>query len=372
MTAHPLNNYQNAIGRWAGLGPYYAMFPTDFAFQVIEKYSKPRDAVLDPFAGRASSVYAAAVTRREAIGVEINPVGWLYGHVKLNPAIKSNVLKRVEEIGQVANADAHEEQNNLPEFFRYCYTPRVLNYLLFARDLLQWKTHKIDATLMALLLVNLHGKRSGSLSNQMRQGKAMSPEYSVAWWKAHQLNPPDVDPVKFLQGRIEWRYAKGIPQNARGKVILGDSIKVIPRLAKKLAQGQLRRCDLLFTSPPYRNVTNYHYDQWLRLWMLGGPALAISSGKQWQGRFTSQVAYRDLLLLVFSESARLLKRNATIYVRTDARSFTRKTTKEVLKEVFPRKTIREVRRPFLRNTQTALFGDDEDKPGEVDLILRSN
>ncbi|MEP7336874.1 MAG: DNA methyltransferase [Acidobacteriota bacterium] len=371
MSTHPLNNHRTATGRWAGLGPYYAMFPTDFAFEVIEKYSNPRDAVLDPFAGRASSVYAAAVTNREAVGIEINPVGWLYGKVKLAPTSKNRVLARVEEIGESADSSTHPEQNNLPEFFQYCYSPKVLNYLLFARDLLNWKDSKIDSTLMALLLVNLHGKREGSLSNQMRQGKAMSPEYSVNWWKEKKLSPPDIDPGRFLRQRIEWRYAKGIPAKPQGKVLFGDSTKLIPRLTKDVAKGEQRKFDLLFTSPPYCDITDYHYDQWLRLWMLGGPALAIRTRKKWQGRFSGKEDYRDLLAEVFQGCARILRRSATIYVRTDARQFTQQTTKEVLKDIFPRKTLSVVRRPFLKKTQTALFGDDDKKPGEIDLILRS-
>ena len=34
--------YGNAIGRWATVGPYYAMFPLDFAFDVVHQYSKTR------------------------------------------------------------------------------------------------------------------------------------------------------------------------------------------------------------------------------------------------------------------------------------------------------------------------------------------
>ena len=73
----------NAIGRWAAVGPYYAMFPLEFAFDVVHKYSKPEQLVLDPFAGRASSVFAAATQERYGLGIEINPVGWVYGQTKL-------------------------------------------------------------------------------------------------------------------------------------------------------------------------------------------------------------------------------------------------------------------------------------------------
>lgn len=372
MSQHSLNNHKTAVGRWAGLGPYYAMFPTDFAFQVIEEFSRPGDAVFDPFAGRASSIYAASMLQREAVGIEINPVGWLYGRVKLKPASKNRVLARVKEVGTIADDLQHLSLNGLHEFFHRCYSRRVLNYLLHARDLLDWKKSAVDATLMALILVNLHGKKEGSLSNQMRQGKAMSPDYSVRWWKAHNSEPPEINPIDFLCKRIEWRYAKGLPAGRTSSVILGDSTKIITRIGAKVEQGKQRPFNLLFTSPPYREITDYHYDQWLRLWMLGGPAWANRTGKQWQGRFSSAVGYRELLKLVFSGCADLLSANAYLYVRTDARPFTFETTRSVLQETFPEKCIKIIKRPYSKSTQTALFGDDSKKPGEIDLILRPN
>ena len=63
---------------------------------------------------------------------------------------------------------------------------------------------------MALLLVHLHGKRTDSLSNQMRQTKSLSPQYAVRWWDERGLEPPDIDPVEFMKKKLKWRYAKGI------------------------------------------------------------------------------------------------------------------------------------------------------------------
>ena len=65
-----------------------------------------------------------------------------------------------------------------------------------------------------------------------------------------------------------------------------------------------------------------------------------------------------------------MRSSATIYVRTDARPFTRKTTIEALTEAFPSKRVSVRRRPYRRQTQTVLFGDDTPKPGEVDIVLR--
>lgn len=360
-----------AIGRWSGLGPYYAMFPKEFAFSVVENYSKPGDAIIDPFAGRASSIYAAAAMQRSGVGIEINPVGWLYGYVKLKPALKDNVIKRIKNLSVLARLIEQQKLDELPEFFHACYSPDVLRYLIAARDELSWKRSKVDATLMAIILVNLHGRRENSLSNQMRQGKSMSPDYSINWWKKKQLIPPEINPVEFLINRVQWRYAKGTPNLKNGSVILGDSTCLITKLVNKVSCGTQKPFNLLFTSPPYYKITNYHYDQWLRLWMLGGSNTPNWISEKWQNRFESKTAYRELLEQVFSKCAEIVDSKATIYVRTDAREFTRETTLKVLREVFHKKSLEIVSRPYEKDTQTALFGDKSKKPGEIDIIMKS-
>lgn len=360
--------FDSAVARWASVGPYYAMFPVDFAFDVVERYSRPGGTVLDPFAGRASSIYAAAALGRGGLGVEINPVGWLYGTVKLRPATKGRVLKRLREVAAVAVKGEAARSAGLPPFFAAAYAPAVLSFLTAARASLEWRSSRVDATLMAFILVYLHGKREAALSNQMREGKAMAPDYAVRWWAARAMGPPDVEPVAFLTKRIEWRYKRGAPA-LDAAVRLGDSVRVLRDVAHRIARGAQPPFDLLFTSPPYLGITNYHYDQWLRLWMLGGAPDPARVGGPWQKKFESREQYRDLLARVFGGSAATLAPGATVYVRTDAREFTLATTLTTLRAAFPSKSLKVIQRPLMRRSQTALFGDTTDKPGEVDIVL---
>lgn len=366
---HP-KSYQTAARRWEGVGPYYAMFPTDFADRVVAKYTKPGDTVLDPFAGRGTAVFSAAHQGRRGLGIEINPVGWVYAKTKLGPASRDAVARRLRELGELAS-DNQEEAEALPAFFHSCYCQHVREYLLAAREHLQWQHNQTDRTTMALLLVYLHGKRRAALSNQMRQTKSMAPDYAVRWWRQRELKPPGIDPVVFMTKRLEWRYAKGLPEVRESDVYLGDSEYYLPRLTD-LARGRGKRVRLLLTSPPYFGLTNYHYDQWLRLWLLGGPPTArrVPGRHELRGKFQHSARYRELLCNVFEGAAALLSRKATIYVRTGLDAFTHLTTQQVLQDVFPRYRLRAERQPYTRPTQTSLFGDQEKKVGEVDLVMR--
>lgn len=359
-----------ALDRWVGVGPYYAMFPVGFALDVVRRFSKAGDGVLDPFAGRATGVFAAAAGGRRALGIEINPVGWVYGTAKLKPAAKWNVLSRLQEIAALAAGRALEEEvDGLPEFFRWSYAYAIRRFLVCARESLEWRNSRVDGTLMAFLLTYLHGKRGAAFSNQMRDGKAISPHYAVTWWRERKMKPPLIDPVPFLTKRVEWRYRKGVPECADAEVRLGDCVQVLRRIHDDIESGRRRPFHLLFTSPPYCGITNYHYDQWLRLWLLGGPPEPARVSGRWTRKFESRADYAKLLDLAFGRCSAVMSRNATIYVRTDAREFTLNTTLDSLRRHFPRHRVRVTHRPVMRQTQTALFGDRTSKPGEFDIVM---
>ena len=170
------------------------MFPTSFADDVVARFTEPGDWVLDPFAGRGTAVYSAAIADRHGVGIELNRVGWLYGATKLGVAARELVEARLREV-EGATPARLSEIDPLPPFFTWCFSERVLAFLLAARSMLNWRTSKTDRTLMAFILVYLHGKRDAALSNQMRQTKAMAPRYAVNWWRERDLKPPARRPV---------------------------------------------------------------------------------------------------------------------------------------------------------------------------------
>lgn len=348
-------------GRWCGFGPYYAMFPVEFARKIIQQHCPERGTIIDPFCGRGTVPFVAMATNRLAYASDINPVGWIFSQVKIDPCPdKDQVLARAREVLLSINDTDRLSAN---EFQEWAWTPEVLSFLNAARRMLQWRTNIVDRTLMATLLVHLHAKVGDGLSNQMRQSKAMAPEYSVAWWKKRNSLPPSIDIIKFLESKLAWRYAKGIVSSKRLKPIieLGDSREVLGGLSENI------KADLIFTSPPYCGITNYRYDNWIRLWMLGEPPWPVGSSKQ---RYSNKLEYTTMLHEVFTACATHAKKTASIYVRTDAREFTLNTTIEVLKKIWPSKKMYLIHDGFKKATQTALFGDDAPKPGEVDILLQ--
>ena len=364
-----VKGHSSAESRWARFGPYYAMFPMDFACEVISRHSQQGDFVLDPFAGRGSSVFAAAALNRCALGIEINPVGWLYSKVKLFPAAKEDVSQKLSAIVKLSE-HYKEEAQEMSEFFSTCFSKNVLSFLLAAREHLEWKSNHIDSTLMAFILLYLHGKRSQSLSNQMPMTKSTSINYSLEWWKSKNLlTPPEIDIEKFFETRFRWRYAKGVPIFTDIEVIFGDSTTELQHFHAR--QTPPKEISLLFTSPPYYGVTNYFVDQWLRMWVLGGasePSILIN--EKYKKRFDSKSEYKELLDIVFGKCALMMAPVSTLYIRTDVREFTLETTREVLRKHFPDYEYREERNFCDTKSQTELLNNSVEKPCEVDIIMQ--
>jgi len=357
--------HQTAESRWARFGPYYAMFPVEFAFDVVQKYSNEGDYILDPFAGRGSSIYAGGVLGRNSLGIEINPVGWLYGKVKLHPASKEKVISRLYEINSKRHFYAKRIEK-MPEFYRMCFCDDVLKFLLTARTYLNWQTNNTDSTLMAIILSSLQGKRGEGLSNQMPMTKSLAMQYSVKWWKDKGMKkPPQINSYDFLLKKIEWRYAKGTPLISTDCMVkYGDSTELIDKLS-----NEGKKYSLLFTSPPYCSITDYHIDQWLRLWVLGRNNSNISTKEKYKDRFINKIEYSSLLTNVFAKCSKMMKKNATVYIRTDARDFTLNTTKNILKKYFPDYRMSINDEPVKKRTQTEVIGNRSLKKGEVDIIL---
>jgi DNA modification methylase len=369
--ANIVKGFETAESRWARFGPYYAMFPVNFAFDVVDKYSEIGDYVIDPFSGRCSSVYAAGVLGRYGVGIEINPVGWLYGKAKLNPAEPDAVMKRLSEIYSKRNF-YKQAMNQMPEFYRMAYCDEVLKFLLAARKHLDWENNGVDTTLMAIILVYMHGKLGEGMSNQMQMTKAMGVQYSINWWRKNHLEaPPEVDPFTFIKKKIDWRYEKGIPALSESRVILGDSTTELKKIVKKTQQTK-NRFKLLLTSPPYYSVTNYYTDQWLRMWLLGGSASPTLIPEKHKARFIDKEEYYSLLDTVFCNCAALMEEKSTVYVRTDKREYTFTITLEILKKHFPEHSVTIKNSLFKKRTQTEIHGNKSSENGEIDIILKNN
>ncbi len=319
--------------RWYAFGRYYAMFPSKFACDAVKGLTSKGQLVLDPFCGRGNGPFAATVLGRRSVGIDVNPLAWLYTAAKLRPPRKlQKVLDRLTAIGRACRK---QDRKARTRFERMAWAPGVRSFLRAARRELDWRTDQVDRTLMGFVMLHMQDKLGSGLSNHLWPTIACSPTYAVKWWTRNGLvRPPDLDSVAVLADKIRRRYKYGTPEQADGKALLGDA-----RTA--LREQAVMEADLLLTSPPYIGVTDYWNDHWIRLWMLGH-----SFRKNWtkSAKFGNQSEYNALLRGVFRQARRHMKSKAPVLVRSDQRRLTADTCKAVLRRVWPDRIV------YLRTT----------------------
>lgn len=334
------------------------MFPQRFIHDAVTNLTKPGETVLDPFCGRGNGPFAATVLGRKALGIDINPIAWLYAEAKLQPAkTPEQVIARLLEI---ARARRPGDRKSYSRFQTMAWAPEVRAILKAAQRELDWRNSIVDRTLMAFITLHMQDKLGSGLSNAMSPTIAYSPTYAVKWWTQRGfLTPPEVEPVAMLEDKIRRRYQYGVPTQARGTALLGDSQQELPKQSSLDAS-------LLVTSPPYCGVTDYWNDHWIRLWMLGHPFR-----KNWSksARYENQQEYKDLITGVFRESRKHMKKDAEILVRSDQRRSTAAMCVAALREVWPHRRLlkRSTTAPYPGISNT--HGRGGRKAKEIDFLI---
>jgi predicted RNA methylase len=245
------------------------MFPLDFPLSQMESFPEAK-RVLDPFCGRGTTLYAARLAGRQAVGVDISPVAVAIAQAKTPKAAASTVIRLAEKAIRASASVSVPEG----DFWEWCFHRDTLREVVALREVLlsgeQGEPGPGAAAariLRGLLLGALHGPRNKGLpsylSNQMPRTYASKPDYAVRYWRKHDLAPVRVDSIELIRRKAH-RLLDNCPPQLAGRVMLGDAASAVMQLHQ--------RFDLVITSPPYYGMRTYVQDQWLRNWFVGGSA----------------------------------------------------------------------------------------------------
>jgi hypothetical protein len=359
--------------------PYFAMFPEEFAREYLTRYTSVGDVVFDCFSGRGTTLLEALLNGRQAGAMDINPVAYCISGAKAEIPDYEHLHDRIDDLEfffrRSSRSVLDAERLSLPRFFGRAFHADTMRQLLFLRSALRWRTSRVDRFVAALVLGSLHGEMDKSrsyFSNQMPRTISTKPEYSLKYWRTHDLWPRKRDVFYVLRSRADLRYSGTHPQ-FDGRTVLGDARKA-GRLFPEL-QGAV---SAVITSPPYFDVTNFEEDQWLRLWFLGHnprPTYRKISKDDRYRRDSEAPAYWAFLTEVWKGLKPLLKRSAVIVCRLGARGIPQRAMTQRLRDsiqaAFPMATLLTAPvRSELKNRQRDFF-----QPGtegclfEVDYVF---
>src|SRR4051812_34354595 len=82
--------------------PYFTMFPLEFPFGILKRGARPGEVVLDPFAGRGTTLYAARLLGMPAYGIDSNPVAVAISEAKLANTTPARIVRSARAILECA------------------------------------------------------------------------------------------------------------------------------------------------------------------------------------------------------------------------------------------------------------------------------
>jgi hypothetical protein len=293
------------------LCPYFAMFPEEFVAKQVLAYTQRGDVVFDPFCGRGTTVFESLLNGRQSAGVDINPVAACVAGAKADPPTLSAVASRLTELEEAFQGVGRAAEPP-GEFFKACFHERTLQEILFLRGALVWRQSRVDRFIAAVALGCLHGeshKSQNCLSNRMPRTISTKPDYSVRWWSERELVAPERATFEILRRNAAFRLSHQ-KTPLRGAVRLRDA-----RTANRGFPKLYEAVQLIVTSPPYLDTTDYSEDQWLRLWFLGGAERPLANRNRDHSRHTNIDLYWQFLAEAWLGCAPLVWKGTALVVR---------------------------------------------------------
>jgi hypothetical protein len=307
--------------------PYFTMFPLEFPFGILKRGAQRGEVVLDPFAGRGTTLYAARLHGLPAFGIDSNPVAVAISQAKLANTTPTRIVRSAETI-----LASRREPEHVPDgpFWRLAFHEEVLITLCRLREgLLANCGSDARKALRALILGSLHGPLSKQepsyFSNQSPRTFAPKPAYSVKYWKKRGLSPPRVDALRIIERRATYCFAQETTIGT-GLMIEGDS-------QDSSSFAVTDPVSWIITSPPYYGMRTYIPDQWLRWWFLGGPDKVDYSNSRQLSHF-SQAVFCNGLRQVWTNCARVAAPSCRMVVRFGAINDRQVDHRQLVKDSF--------------------------------------
>jgi DNA modification methylase len=233
--------------------PYQACFAPQIPQFFIKHFSEVGDRVLDPFAGRGTTVFEANQMDRIGIGVDVSPLALSIAKSKLSSVTLEDVKKRLNEI------DFSKKLMQDYEEFKDIYHKDTYSEILNLQK--QLKDTPVDNLIRTIILGRLHGHSSSFFSIWTFNVISLSKERIIRQSKRRGLKPDYRDTKKSILKKAATILTDPIKTNPESEII--------PISTDKMSEKIKKPVDLIVTSPPFLNVINYIDDNWLRFWFLG-------------------------------------------------------------------------------------------------------
>lgn len=254
-------NHIESIHRWY---PYIEGFSSTFVQNIINRWGKNASSIYDPFAGTGTTMTVGALLGLKSLYSEINPF------MRLVIEGKTNVLRRValqqdqltayfSEVldyardNQATSAFASREFGKAFGSRKY-FAPNRLVEIVSLREAITRIAHENpDFRFLALLAL-------GSIAVQCSELKRAA---DLRYRQSHEVLPADFSVTNCFQEKVAHildDMDESLSQMEQVSCLSADALQP-PEISNQV--------DLIVTSPPYLNGTNYFRNTKIELWMTG-------------------------------------------------------------------------------------------------------
>lgn len=239
------------------LAPYIGKLKAVIARDLISRFTKPKDLVLDCFSGSGTVPLEAVLLGRNVLAFDRSPYAVTLTRAKLEaPKSVDEALRRLELRLRRARQRSLYDLSLVPGWVRQFFHPNTLqDALRFADECIE----QDDPFLLACLLGILHHQRPGFLSY---------PSSHLVPYLRDRKYPRSQFPEMYEERALAPRLVAKVRRALKWPVERPEGVKALAS-QEEIARLTLdREVDAIITSPPYMNALDYVRDNRLRMWFL--------------------------------------------------------------------------------------------------------
>jgi DNA modification methylase len=256
------------------LHPYPAKFIPQLPRHLIARLSLPGELVWDPFGGSGTTALEALLLHRQAVSSDVNPIASLVARAKSTPLNQTDqveieaLIRRLQVLGHdlkslSSTIETHREELAkwvpvIPNRGRWFHDNAVQELALLRRDISHLQSEQGRTLASAVLSKTV--LRASFQDNETR----------------YASRPRDVLPssiVRAFAGELQTAFGKIQALTAALGSREARFVTADIRLEQVVPDASV---DLVVTSPPYPNATDYHLYHRFRLYWLGFDPVDLS------------------------------------------------------------------------------------------------
>ena len=246
--------------------PYPAKFIPQIPNQLIQELSCVGDTILDPFCGSGTTILEALYLRRNAIGIDANPLACLISRAKIS-RLQASEFEELEDLIAEVREMHILLQSDQPNLF-WARDSEKMPAMLAAKDLDFWFSAEVQKEL-SFIKAKLQTLRSQAAYDVAATCfSAIIVGVSRQDSDTRYTRRDKTIVVGETLGRFADQLTRQLPHLMEVEQLIQPDVEGTVICADVLDSPEIPKANLIVTSPPYPNAYSYHlYHRTRMLWL---------------------------------------------------------------------------------------------------------